>query len=115
MLIQMEEHSISDCSNDGTFEDVHMEDDGVALRMMSLVSKVKNMCFWNEDGLDDNECFENNVSDDNELKDEEDYDNEVLNDEGYHETILEDGVEYVVEINDANPLMINGIVDVLEL
>ena len=74
--------------------------------MMSLVSKVKNMCFWNEDGLDDNECFENNVSDDNELKDEEDYDNEVLNDEGYHETILEDGVEYVVEINDANPLMI---------
>ena len=27
MLIQMEEHSISDCSNDGTFEDVHMEDD----------------------------------------------------------------------------------------
>ncbi|KAH1198912.1 Protein FAR1-RELATED SEQUENCE 5 [Glycine max] len=102
----MEEHSISDCSNDGTFEDVHMEDDGVALRMMSLVSKVKNMCFWNEDGLDDNECFENNVSDDNELKDEEDYDNEVLNDEGYHETILEDGVEYVVEINDANPLMI---------
>ncbi|RZB52506.1 Protein FAR1-RELATED SEQUENCE 5 [Glycine soja] len=83
MLIQMEEHSISDCSNDGTFEDVHMEDDGVALRMMSLVSKVKNMCFWNEDGLDDNECFENNVSDDNELKDEEDYDNEVLNDEGY--------------------------------
>ena len=53
-----------------------------------------------------NACFENNVSDDNELKDEEDYDNEVLNDEGYHETILEDGVEYVVEINDANPLMI---------
>ncbi|KAL2946143.1 hypothetical protein AAZX31_U001100 [Glycine max] len=108
MLIQMEEHSIRDCSNDGTFEDVHMEDDGVDLRMMSLVSKIKNMCRWNEDGLDDNECFENNVLDDNELKDEEDCDNEVLNDEGYHETILEDGVEYVVEINDANPLMING-------
>ena len=51
MLIQMEEHSISDCSNDGTFEDVHMEDDGVALSMMSLVSKVKNMCFWNEDEI----------------------------------------------------------------
>ncbi|KAG5092018.1 hypothetical protein JHK82_050796 [Glycine max] len=96
----MEEHSISDCSNDGTFEDVHMEDDGVALRMMSLVSKVKNMCFWNEDGLDDNECFENNVSDDNELKDEEDYDNEVLNDEGYHETILEDGD--IVRLNFVN-------------
>lgn len=96
-------------------EDDLLEDDEISFEDDGFGQQDVEHVLLDEDGLDDNECLENNVSGDNELEDEEDFDNEVSDDEHYHKIVLEDDVEYVVERNDENPLITNGIVDIFEL